>query len=340
MTRAAPPTRGNDPGDVSVSPALESVAGVPVYLGPGAYRIQAAKYHDDPAERPSLSASMANVLLTRSPRHAWVNHPRLNPKFQREHSTDFDLGNAAHAVLLGDQVSVDVIQANDWRTNAAKEAREASWAAGRLPLLDRQYARAKAMASAAHVQLATHEVGDVFSGGTPEVTLIWKEGDTWCRCLLDYCPEPPEKAKAIYDYKMCSGSANPESLMNRLVGTGADLQAAWYRRGYRAVFGRDVAFRFVAQELDYPHALSVVELDAFSMSIADRKIEDALGLWRRCVAENRWPSYPSKVVSLELPGHHEHRVIERENRREEERAAGRDHFAEMMAWQAPEEVTL
>ena len=38
-----------------------------------------AEYHADPAPEPSLSRSLAHTLLTRSPRHAWQAHPRLNP---------------------------------------------------------------------------------------------------------------------------------------------------------------------------------------------------------------------------------------------------------------------
>lgn len=304
-------------------------------LGPGAYRIPAAQYHEDPAERPSLSASNAHVLLSRSPRHAWVNHPRMNPKYRREHSTDFDLGNAAHAVLLGDQVSVEVIQALDWRTNAAKEARDAARAAGKLPLLENQYHRAKAMATSAHVQLGVHEVGDVFSNGTPEVTLIWRDGDVWCRALLDYCPEPPEKAKALYDYKTTSGAAHPDSLTSRLLGTGADIQAAFYRRGFKAIYGRDVAFRFVVQEIDQPHALSVVELDEGAMFVADCKVDEALALWSRCVRENRWPSYPARVATIGLPQWYENGQMQREERDEADRQGGIDSFKMMLDWQAP-----
>ena len=43
-------------------------------MNPGIYDTSAEMYHADTLaddERPSLSASIANILLTSSPRHAW-----------------------------------------------------------------------------------------------------------------------------------------------------------------------------------------------------------------------------------------------------------------------------
>src|SRR3990167_1259095 len=84
-----------------------------------------ADYIKDPAPQPSLSASLAHVLLTRSPKHAWLAHPRLNPAWEPDESeARQDIGTIVHALLLeGDASRVVVIEAEDYRTKAAKEAR-------------------------------------------------------------------------------------------------------------------------------------------------------------------------------------------------------------------------
>ena len=101
---------------------------------PGVYAIAAEEYHQDPCPAPSLSASIANILLTQSPQHAWCAHPKLNPHYQREERETLDLGTAAHAYLLQGSTDFEVIAAPDWRTTAAKKAREAARATGKVPI--------------------------------------------------------------------------------------------------------------------------------------------------------------------------------------------------------------
>ena len=41
-------------------------------LEPGIHNLSAEVYHADPCVKPSLSSSIANVLLQQSPLHAWM----------------------------------------------------------------------------------------------------------------------------------------------------------------------------------------------------------------------------------------------------------------------------
>ena len=102
---------------------------------PGIYDISAADYHADCCPEPSLSASVAQLLLKRSPRHAWYAHPGLNPNFQPENKKQFDLPTAVHAMLLErDQNRIFVIDARDYKTKAAREARDAHYEKNFIPL--------------------------------------------------------------------------------------------------------------------------------------------------------------------------------------------------------------
>src|SRR3954454_20001620 len=76
-----------------------------------------------------LSEECSAKFLWRSP---W------NPLYQPEERTDFDIGVAAHLAVLEPErqaQGIVVIEAGDYRTNRAREARDAARAEGKVPLL-------------------------------------------------------------------------------------------------------------------------------------------------------------------------------------------------------------
>ena len=73
---------------------------------PGIYDgIPENDYHADPVgPAPSLSASIAKLLVLKSPRHAWLAHPRLNKAKAEEvekAKRARDVGTATHKLVLG-----------------------------------------------------------------------------------------------------------------------------------------------------------------------------------------------------------------------------------------------
>jgi hypothetical protein len=103
-------------------------------MKPGIYTdMTAADYHADPCPNPSLTQSVAKVLLQRSPLHAWHAHPRLNPDYQHDDATKFDIGNIAHKMLLGRGKEIVVLEASTTgaprppRKRARKPRPRASW---------------------------------------------------------------------------------------------------------------------------------------------------------------------------------------------------------------------
>jgi PDDEXK-like uncharacterized protein DUF3799 len=282
---------------------------------PGIYAIPAADYHADPCPAPSLSASLIRELLAQSPEHAWWAHPRLNPAYEAETSTKFDVGTAAHALLLERRDDFLLIDAENYRTKDAQAQRDAAYANGKTPLLPDQWDDVQAMVAAARRQLADHQdkPTPLTGKGKPEQTLVWREdGDVWCRARLDWFFDD---RTLIDDYKSTGTTANPEVWSRRLLwGLGYDVQAAWYRRGVRAVFGIDPGFRFVVQETFAPYALSVIALTPESMALADKKVAHALDLWRECLTTGKYPGYPTRTVWAELPAWEEAQWVEREAR--------------------------
>lgn len=280
-------------------------------LGPGIHSISSAAYHADPCSVPSLSASIAHTLVDRSPLHAWTQHPRLNPDFAREQEPKFDLGTAAHALLLEGRNAVEVVDAKDWRTNAAKEARDAAYTAGKIPLLVKDWERVDAMVERAKSQaLGIHVTPPLFRDGKPEQTLVWEEDGVVCRALIDWLRDD---LTAVDDYKTTGNG--PDAWTRRtLYGIGADIQAVFYLRGIEKLTGKRPDWRYVVQETTAPYALFVVSLAPSVLEVAEDKVDKALALWRSCMASGDWPGYPTEVCYAELPAWEESRWLERELR--------------------------
>src|SRR5690606_1065600 len=73
----------------------------------------------------------------------------------RETTKALDLGRAAHAIVLeGDESPIVAVDADSYRTAAARAQRDAARAAGKIPLLPHELATVRAMAAA----LREHEL--------------------------------------------------------------------------------------------------------------------------------------------------------------------------------------
>jgi hypothetical protein len=295
---------------------------------PGCYELEAEFYHSDPCAVPSLSRSIAHLLLERSPSHAWTAHPRLNPNHVSQDERKFDLGTAAHLAMLGDNKEFAIIQADSFKTFAAQRARKMALAAGQVPVLERDFKRVNAMVQAGRAQLARHEeCFSAFIDGKPEQTLIWTEEvdgiEVWCRAMLDWLPD--ERVR-FPDYKSTQGSAHPDMWPAMAYREGMDLQCAFYRRGIRKVLGvENPAFDFVVQECDPPYALSVISLTPGAIDMAHRKIDEAMSIWAWCIKNKQWPGYPQRICYVDPPVWAEKQWIDREDREHAARADGSKH---------------
>jgi len=267
---------------------------------PGVYEISAEEYHQDPCPTPSLSSSIAKLCVTRTPRHAWAAHPRLNPAYEPDHSDKFDLGSAAHSFMLHDERAFAVIDAEDWRTKESKAARDAARDAGKIPLLTEQWERVQMMVRSGRSQLAIHDdAHDAFTNGKPEQTLIWKEHGLWCRARLDWLPNAGD---TFDDFKSTQASADPDDWKRIVYSLGFDIQAGFYRRGIKALgLSKDPAFRFIVQETESPFALCAIGLTPSAIDLSEHKVARAIEIWRQCMASNLWPGYPSRTCYIDVP---------------------------------------
>jgi PDDEXK-like domain of unknown function (DUF3799) len=270
-------------------------------------------YHDDPAPLPSLSSSIANVLLNESPRHAWTLHPKLNPHYARVEEEKFDIGTVVHALLLEGSDRAAIGEWDEWRTNAAKAWVAETRAAGRIPLRAKDGARVIAIVASVRNELE-QIIADppLLQDGVPESVHVWEESGIWMRAKLDWLRSD---VSAIDDLKTTSRSADPQMYAQRLYKTGGDLQAAFYRRAVAQAFGADAPFRWIVVETNPPYAVSAITPAADVLALGEAKVEYAIARWRRLLAEygtaGPWPAYPLEVVRAQLPAWEETRWLER-----------------------------
>lgn len=268
--------------------------------------IPADQYHADQlADRPSLSKSIIAEMIERSPAHARVKHPRLNPEFVRKDEDKFDLGTAAHALFLEGDANVHIVAADKWTTNAAKEERALARQHNRTPMLAKDYARCEAMVAAIREQCDAHESGPFFTEGTAERTLRWDDDyGVSCKARLDWIRDD---LSAIHDLKTAGRSANPEVWTGKTMWSiHADLQVAWYLRGCRADpskggLGCEPEWRFIVAETEPPYAISVVSLAPDALALANKKIDWALKTWAMCLRNDAWPAYDQRIAYAEAP---------------------------------------
>jgi hypothetical protein len=268
-------------------------------MQPGIYRIPAEEYHEDPCPSPSLSRSIIKDLLFRSPAHAKNNHPRLNPDFKEEEKVIFDIGTVAHALFLQGIDRACVVSAEDWRTKAAKEAREAARSMGLIPLLAAQYETISKMVEAAHEALRQNaDLNVAIADGESELTYIWKEKDIWIRVRPDWLKTSKE---IMLDYKTTGQSANPSDFSRLVITTGLDIQGALYRRGVRAIEGIDPKFCLMVQEVNPPYLCSFIGLPPQLEAMGEEKVERGIEIWRKCITTGEWPGYPKRVCYVDMP---------------------------------------
>ena len=233
-----------------------------------------AEYHAHPT---SLSVSGAKTLL-KAP--ALYRYQQANPV----HRDVFDIGSAAHALVLGVGAELEVIAADSWRSKAAQEAKAAAREAGKTPLLAADYQRVQDMADA----LSSHTLAmSLLSDGEPEVSAFATDEATGVlrRCRYDYLTD-----RIGVDLKTAA-SAEPGTFAAAAARYGYHQQAAWYVDVAETLGHPLDAFAFVVLEKEPPHLVSVVELDDRSLSRGRELNQRALERFRDCTETGIWPGY-------------------------------------------------
>lgn len=313
-----------------------------VLLPAGVHVIDEAMYHADPASAPSLSSTLARLILAKSPLHAWTAHPRLNPAWEPVEKKTFDIGRAAHRAVLGrgsDYVAypVEYLASNGAAsTKEAKAWAEEQRAEGRTPLKSDEVDLVGSMADAVQRQLAA--MGIKLDPARSEMAALAEIDGVWCRAMIDNAPLDPRHP--LYDLKSTT-DASPEALAKTVAAYGYDVQAAHYLAVWKAATGEDRKFRIIFVEKEAPYGVSVAELyrkpgdEADWFDHADALARDARRIWGECLQSGQWPCYPARVAVIGAPGWHLTKMEDRAERAIAPKPTAAT-IARAAQWQAPE----
>lgn len=271
---------------------------------------------------PKLSPSTAHTLLTKGPREAWARHRELggHPK----PSSDSQVaGRMWHAALLGKSHDLKVVDAKDFRTNAAKDAKAAIEAEGKIAVVK---PKLEGLADhAAMIRSEFLEEGiDLDRPELCEVELHWPEftdaGEkVECKGHADYIdPDHPVFGPLILDLKSGSVPGDDEA-PRRIVQSHALLQETAYRNGAEFVYGipaHEWTFLFGWFETDFPYQIALDRMPGDFREISLLEWRRAVHTWHRCLSagteREHWPKLVQGVRLLNTPGWLLQRALMRE----------------------------
>jgi PDDEXK-like domain of unknown function (DUF3799) len=267
------------------------------------YDIPAKDYHADPCPTPSLSSGAARTLLAKSAAHVQIESPRLGGK-SREATSAMETGTLVHAILSGNAAwEIDVGEFENYMTKSAKEWRDNTRAAGKIPVLGHDYQVALDCAKIVRKRCAEGLTSSPFDGcAWHEVTCIWQEGETYCRARYDVLHVDEFKNATVWDWKS-TADISDRGIERTIAKYRYDIQAAFYLRGLEAQGYRvpQLSFVFVFFETVPPYTVRRVVLSAEYLQQARKEVSQAIQLWQQCLARNEFPTTPPDTMTVEIP---------------------------------------
>lgn len=251
-------------------------------MKPGIYSdLTNEAYH---AQKDALSSSGARLLMDKSPLHFKVRQEKS------ETNEAFETGTLTHSLVLeNDESAAVILDFTDLRTKAAKEAAAEARAAGKIPVLPKQWDEIRAMRDAVW---ANEDAALLLSGGKAEQSVFWRHETTGAllRCRPDYYVPASPIGPIVVDLKT-SVSADPRRFDSSASDYGYFHQQAWYEDGIEALTGTRPTFVFIVVEKGDVPAVSLPELDPADVDLARIDNQSAIHQWMLCRATNTWPGY-------------------------------------------------
>ncbi|MGW2692412.1 PD-(D/E)XK nuclease-like domain-containing protein [Streptomyces sp. NPDC001296] len=260
--------------------------------------LSAEAYH---ADKTSISSSgLRSLLAPGCP--AQFKYDRDNPPAPKR---EFDLGHAAHRLVLGVGEELEPLDFDNYLTKAAKAARDEARDAGAVPLLRHEWEQVQAMAEAIRQHPVARPLFDP-TGGVAEQSIFWTDWRTGvrCRCRPDWMPHRHENGRlVVVDYKTAK-AVDPDALAKAVYERGYHAQAAFYLDGVKALGlhgDQEPAFVFVFQSKTAPYLVHLVELDFPALALGAARNERALRIYAECERTGIWPGFNDRITYLPLP---------------------------------------
>ena len=237
---------------------------------PGIYEIAETTYHADPVETPSLTSSVADILMNASPLHAWIAHPRLGGTYNDNSNRNMDLGSAIHDALLCDISKIDVIPYDNFRTQDARSMKVQAYKNDRIPLLENDVD----LVIKVYEKHKNH-----FKSMDCEKVYVWNEeiekANIWCRSRIDAIDH---ESKCIVDLKTTALALSDWS-RNRAIHYL--MQVGMYRRALKNLHQEEYGFFFAVIENYEPYEMKMFGLDGILIKLADDLANEGCRRWSK-----------------------------------------------------------
>lgn len=239
---------------------------------------------------PALGSGTALRTINQSPFHA-----KYHQENERDNSKVADIGIVAHRMLLeNSEDGIKWIEADDWRTKAAKEIRDQAYSDGQIPLLFKQQRNIRAMVDAARHFINCSEVREMLTDGNPEVTVEWDDNGVLCKARPDYLSD-----NFHVSVKTVNGITSPAAWIRyQLSSCGYDFGLQFYERGLIAN-GVDVGHRILVIDQVAPYGCFLVGLDPAKKAICDSNVDRAIRTWGECVTSGIFPGFETRTMFAE-----------------------------------------
>jgi hypothetical protein len=255
-------------------------------------------YHGDCCDGPSLSHGGAHAIMRTCPALYFEDSP-YNPKHVSEDEKKFDLGTAAHALLLEPERmegAVHIVRGRtkDGKPSAGYTSQDAKdqrdWAINnkKIPLLPEQWESVQAMRDALH----RHPIaGHAFENGVSERSYFWRDPEfgVWLKCRPDYLYND---GSTVLHYKTTGRAASPPDMQKILWDMGWHSTVPWYLDGIEAVTGKRPANSFfIVQETEPPYLVSVTRIKPSAVAWGHKANRKAVSIFANCLKTKEWYGY-------------------------------------------------
>lgn len=264
------------------------------------YGIPAARYHSDPAPIPSLSSGIARTLLTQSPAAAFREHARLGGK-KRATTEAMNTGSIVHSLIAGNHDDFEVGVFDNFRSKSAQAWRDGVIAAGKNAALECDMDEARKIVASLEANVCNGGITNspFVPHAKSEVTVIWKEGEAYCRALIDRLVIDEHGCADLWDWKV-TNDISDDGIAKSVSKYGYHIQEAFYRRGLAAVIKSPrISWTFAFVLNVDPYTVRRVCLSPEYLGLGNTEVSKAIRLWWKCTAANDWPDGSAETLRLD-----------------------------------------
>lgn len=258
-------------------------------------------------ETPRLSYSIAHILNTKTPAHAYSAHRLLGGEGTAD-TKAMSAGRLMERFVLGTGIEgLAIVDAANWQTKIAKEARDNAIANGLEPVLMDKLQEAKANSEIIlrrfrekgielHRDLLAKEGIEVFT----QLKLTWTSAEgVECSGVLDRLILNHKTGYADIQDLKTSSDLSTKALQRSVFNYGYHIQANSYEEAvgicYPAFLGR-IRTNFLFCETETPFCVRVMPLAGSMNELGRRAWDEAKTTWKTCTESGEWPGYSDERI--------------------------------------------